>query len=114
MELMGTRRLREEVDKFKAWSAEAFPAERYGEWETEYPRWEVLYKAAKLVLHQKSDWTDEDISLLLYAIARDNEVELLASEVPHGKLLGLARASVVSQEHHAKWQLEIRLSKLKW
>jgi len=55
----------------------------------------------------------EETDAVLYAVARDNEVELLAasmSEFPE-HLLAAARASVGSSEPYAKWQLAEVLTK---
>jgi len=109
-----TEGLREEVAKFKAWAAVAFPEDQHGEWETEYEEWDGLYNAATCVLRQDAAWTDEEINLLLYAVARDNETELLAGQVPNDRLLLFARAALISEERDAKWQLVIRLPQLSW
>ena len=47
-------------------------------------------------------------------IARDNEVGLLADEVPAARLVSLAQSALESKERDAKWQLVIRLKKLQW
>lgn len=106
--------LREEIRKFEVWVAAEHPDSVFGwgEWEADYSDWEGLYLAALPLLRAASDWSDEEIGLLLYVIARDNETMLLAAEVPKEKLVKLAKAALVSEETHAKWQLVGRMESL--
>ncbi len=110
--------LRQEVEKFKAW-AEGYTFERpqrYGEWECDYTEWDGLYDAvlAFLASSPHSDWDDDDVNDLLYAIARDNETEYLADEVAKetDRLLRLSGLALISSERDAKWQLSARLGGL--
>jgi hypothetical protein len=94
------------VRQFRAWADEKFASHRGGEWETEYPNWESLYIAANAVLRADSgDWDDETKELLLYSIARDNEVELLAENLVEKQVNLLASYSLNSNERDAKWEL---------
>ncbi|QIL72350.1 hypothetical protein G7048_19510 [Diaphorobacter sp. HDW4B] len=98
-----------EVAKFRKW-ADLYPIhQRSGEWECDYDQWPLLWGAAIAVLNSlaPSEWTDECCANLLYAIARDNEVEYIADELA-GKpdaVFKLARLAVDSTESDAKWQL---------
>lgn len=108
--------LRNEVEKFRRW-ASAYPVqERSGEWEDDYPDWSAFHEAAITFLASSSPdkWVDEDVSDLLYAIARDNEVEYLAQEVSKNvdTLLKLSELAIGSPERDAKWQLAAQLGDL--
>jgi hypothetical protein len=107
--------LRNEVKKFKNW-ASAYPVqERSGEWEDDYPYWSGLHEAAIAFLASSPDeWDEEDIGDLLYAIARDNEIEYLAREVAKSidTLLKLSELAIGSPERDAKWQLAAQLGDL--
>ena len=108
--------LRNEVEKFRKW-ASAYPVqERTGEWEDDYHDWSAFHEAAITFLAASSpdEWVDEDVSDLLYAIARDNESEYLAEEVAVNidTLLKLSELAIHSQEVDAKWQLAAQLGSL--
>jgi len=99
------------VHNFRAWADASFPAERFGEWETEYDDWENLHLAATAVLRCETDaWDSETKELLLFVIARDNEVEFIAGLLTERQCLLLAEASIHSDQHDAKWQLAVRLA----
>jgi HEAT repeat protein len=103
--------LRLEVRHFRNWADATFPGERYGEWETDYEDWDGLYLAARAAT-ANGQWDEETRELLIYTIARDNEVELVADLLSESQLLSLADASISSGEPDAKWQLAVRLGKL--
>jgi hypothetical protein len=96
-----------EVGRFRVWAA-AYPvAERRGEWECGYTEWQSLYLAVLCFVaqHPMASWTDEELSAVLYAIARDNEMEHLAGEIgEHYPILlaDLAEAAIRSGEASAK------------
>jgi len=99
-------RLAEAVQQFKVWADSVFPDGRGGEWETEYPDWGLLYDAAKSVLGTDCErWDNETKELLLYSIARDNEVELLAGTLTEEGVNVLGLHSLTTDERDAKWQL---------
>lgn len=79
------------------------------EWETNYEAWPELTRAYADVLDvcSPADWDQELIDLLLYALARDNEAEVLKDELVQrpGHLLALARAATQGAEADAKWQV---------
>lgn len=107
-----TTNLANEVARFKEWA----PAHEgtYGEWECDYEHWDGLWAAAedsmKTCTHEPPDVaTSRD---LLYAIARDNELERLRDElVKYPELLRhLARLAVDSSESDAKWQIAVSVA----
>ena len=102
-----------EVNKFKNWANHFPQQERLGEWECNYEDWDSLYRAVLEFLSssKEGEWTDSEISNLLYAIARDNEMEYLAKELARDtdKLLKLTFHAIQSSESDAKWQLAVQL-----
>ena len=108
--------LHQEVAKFRDWAA-TYPVEsRSGEWECDYEYWGALHSEALSFVANNSpqDWKSSDVSDLLYAIARDNEIEYLAKEIAANPkiLISLAKLSVPSPEKDAKWQLAAQLGML--
>jgi hypothetical protein len=104
-----------EVDKFKAWAGTYPSTERYGEWECDYTEWPALHAAVlEFVASRPFDhWQREEQVQVLYAIARDNEIEYLAEEIRtrHPELLpSLAQASLEIDESDARWQLAVQLA----
>jgi HEAT repeat protein len=98
------RSLEQEIAKFRAW--EANHPGRCGEWETDYEEWPALRAAADEVLARKPR-CDAEISLLLYALARDNEGELIRGmleEHPESGMM-LARAAAQCPDPDARWQI---------
>jgi hypothetical protein len=100
------------VEKFKAW-ANSYP-HCYGEWECDYQGWRPLYAAFQSFIRAKDfvTWSTEELSDVLYAIARDNEIEDLAREVTRfdtALLLDLTEAAIKIGERDAKWQLATQL-----
>ncbi len=98
-----------EVARFQSW-AEAFPLEqRSGEWECLYQEWALLYAAVRHLLSTRllADWSQAELAAVLYAVARDNEDQILAHQIgvqyPQ-LLLPLAEAASESGEPEAKWQ----------
>jgi len=73
----------EEVEKFRVWALNYPLEERSGEWECDYEGWRELSRSftAYLDSHSPNGVTNQAISDLLYAIARDNEMEELISEL---------------------------------
>lgn len=108
--------LKAEVQKFKMW-AEVYSLEtRSAEWECAYNGWEGLHSEAITFLASVSpdQWCAADVDDLLYAIARDNEVEYLIQQVANSPetFLQLAMLSLKSSESDAKWQFAAQLSNL--
>jgi HEAT repeat protein len=107
--------LRTEVEKFEVW-ASTYPEERSGEWECDYSEWDELHAAALSFISSlpAEEWSPENVRDLLYAIARDNEIEYLAEEVAKDVdvLLRLSELALSSSEVDAKWQLAVQLGSL--
>ncbi|MDO3521943.1 HEAT repeat domain-containing protein [Ralstonia pseudosolanacearum] len=108
--------LQEEVEKFNAWAALFLPHQRTGEWECGYDHWQSLWDAAMAVLESlpPNAWNERCRANLLYAIARDNEMEWIAGQLA-GKpeaLLELARLAIDSSEPDTKWQVAVQLGAL--
>ena len=108
--------LQEEVEKFNAWATLFPPHQRTGEWECSYDHWQSLWDAAVAVLESvpPNAWSERCRANLLYAIARDNEMEWISRQLA-GKpdaLLELARLAIDSSEPDAKWQVAVQLGAL--
>ncbi len=109
--------LRGEVARFRAW-ADTYPVEqRSGEWEVHYNGWEELNEAFIAFVSSTScaDWDAETSEMVLYAIARDNEIEWLIEHLAQnpGNLLCLAERALESDMWEAKWQIAVALGDLK-
>jgi hypothetical protein len=107
-----TTDLANQIARFKEWAP--FHEGTYGEWECDYQYWDELWAAAeesmKCFAHEPPDIrTSND---LLYAIARDNEIERLRDELAkYPELLRhLSRFGVDSPEWAAKWQLVVSVA----
>lgn len=103
-----------EVREFRAW-ADTYPhAVRTGEWECDYKAWGGLYEAVLQFVAARpfGSWSPEELRAVLYAIARDNEMQHLAREIRkrHSELLlPLARAALGIGERDDRWQLAVEL-----
>ncbi|MCT7317425.1 HEAT repeat domain-containing protein [Ralstonia sp. CHL-2022] len=108
--------LQEEVEKFNAWAASFQPHQRTGEWECGYDHWQSPWDAAIAVLESvpPKAWGESCRANLLYAIARDNEMEWISRQLA-GKpdaLVELAWLAIDSSEPDAKWQVAVQLGAL--
>ncbi|MBD1397200.1 HEAT repeat domain-containing protein [Pontibacter sp. JH31] len=109
--------LETELAKFWEWAnmtPETYNEQRgLGEWEVEYPGWEVLYKVANEALEQLNQEFNHDLAqLLVYALSIDNEAGLLLKSVEE-KLddkLRFVRKAVYSDQPQARWQMAELLS----
>lgn len=105
--------LQEQVDRFKEWAALYPIHQRTGAWECDYEHWRPLWAAAIGVLESlpPDAWTEKCSANLLYAMARDNEMEWIADQLSDkpDALLRLALLSIDSSESNAKWQLAVQL-----
>ncbi len=109
--------LKTEVNRFREWANTISPEHHSGEWECGYERWADLYDAVLISMADgpPEAWTDEALQDILYAVARDNEDEYLASEIRlrhPATLIALARAVSTGGEADAKWQLAEQLGHL--
>ena len=105
-----------EVQNFKTW-ADGYPVQtRSAEWECHYENWGRLHAAVLNFVEATppANWSATDVDNLLYAIARDNELEYLVEQIAKTPdlLLQLSLLSVQSSESAAKWQLASWLAKL--
>ena len=77
-----------------------------------YPDWDDLYEAVRRALAGPA-LSEAATELLLFAIARDNEAELILGELDdhpeHG--LALAEAAMRASESDARWQLAVFLGR---
>lgn len=101
--------LKSAIEAFKAW-AQAYPGrDQSGEWECAYEEWPKITTAfcAYLDACPPEQWDDEVVDLLLYGLARDNEIEMLKNQLARrpAHLMALAKAGVQSTERDARWQL---------
>ncbi len=108
--LAGVADLMAEVRRFRAWAdATCPPDRRFGEWECDYQEWDSLYGAVLEFVAARpfESWSPEELRAVLFAVARDNEMEHLASEVRrrHPDLLApLTRESIAVGEWADRWQ----------
>ncbi len=107
--------LKREIALFRQW-ADSPEAGRYGEWETNYQKWDVIRSEFKRYISHVaySGWSKEVTVDILYIIARDNESELLVDNIAEepSRLIFLARIAAISYERNAQWQLADRLGNL--
>jgi HEAT repeat protein len=110
------RRLREAALEFQEWAEGLTADERSAEWETDYEKWPELTRVYCDVLDvcRPDDWDQSLVDLLLYILARDNEVEVLKGELISRptQLIALAAASPASDEPDAKWQIADALGRV--
>jgi len=107
------------VARFRAWAVALDVAieDRSGEWECDYDGWSEIYRAwaALLVNHPLHKWSDALVADVLYALARDNECQVIAHELAkhaNASLLTLTELAFTNGEPDAKWQLAVELGKL--
>jgi hypothetical protein len=106
-----------EVAQFRAW-ADAYPhAIRNGEWECDYKSWPSLYDAVLGFVAGRplESWSAEELQAVLYALARDHEMQHLAREIRRRQpelLLPLARAAIRMGERNNRWQLAVELGRV--
>ena len=101
------------IAAFKAW-AETVPVDRrFGEWESDYPHWTEIHGAFRTLVAtiDVAQWPDELINTALYAIARDNEVWVLARDLPRMALSFVTERALVESEPDARWQLAVELGR---
>jgi HEAT repeats len=75
--------LHTEVGNFRTWASNYPIDKRSGEWECDYEGWPVLNHCFEAYLESRSpqDADTQAVSDLIYAVARDNEMEGLVSEL---------------------------------
>jgi hypothetical protein len=104
-----------EITRFNEW-AKTYEYAGVGEWECNYEHWDTIYKAVADFVSTTplQSWNSTVIKLLLYAVARDNEVEWLVKVISKNpdNLMFLAEQAITSNEREAKWQIAVELSRL--
>src|SRR5579884_1252922 len=107
-----------ETKRFERWANREYPnLPRHGEWECEYWEWQALYSScrAHLDTYTPQEWTEDDSDMLLYVLARDNEVQLIQSELENRPehLAALAKLALsIPCDRDARWQLADSLGKV--
>jgi hypothetical protein len=99
-----------EVARFKRWAARH--PKNTGQWECDYSEWNWLrLRTAVDNTLSRSILDDQDVDLLLYVLARDNEREIIRGmleEAPeHG--FRLAEVAVTYPDPDARWQIAVFL-----
>jgi HEAT repeat protein len=104
--------LETELSKFWEWagmSPDEYAENRgFGEWEIEYPGWDDLYKAVNKALEQLDKEFNHDLAqLLVYALAIDNESELVLQRIAEKveNKLRFVKKVVGSNQPQARWQI---------
>jgi len=110
-----TDSLNKEIQRFRDWAA-SYPMEsRSGEWECDYEHWKELNSSFDdyLALNKPNEATSDEISDLIYAVARDNEMEELIDSVSENPewFRRLLTEVLRTNEHDAKWQFAVALGK---
>jgi len=97
--------LAEALARFRAWAADGHEGEGVGEWECDYEQWSEIYEAFNPAL--AATLSPNAIEDILYALARDNELEGLRQRLTtHPEiLLTLGTAALASPEINARWQI---------
>jgi HEAT repeat protein len=104
-------KLTDALDKFRVWAADGHEGS-YGEWECDYEHWDDIYSALDAAIEIfPPPASPEDI---LFALARDNEIEDIRRRLvarPH-VLLWLASAAFACSERDARWQVAVGLGEI--
>ena len=107
-----------ELNEFWKW-AEKSPAEYainrgYGEWETEYPNWPLLYKSAENNLESQYDSNVAD--LLIQALAIDNECEKILDAIAKSEIdfFRFTAQVMLSDQSEARWQMAEALGQVNY
>lgn len=105
--------LHSEVEKFRAWASDYPVEQRSGEWECDYEEWPNLNRSftAYLDSHSPQEADDHAVFDLIYAVARDNEMEDLVSELAKkSEWFAFLLPSVLEyDEPDARWQFAVTL-----
>ncbi|MDB5294614.1 MAG: hypothetical protein JWO31_597 [Phycisphaerales bacterium] len=106
-----------EVERFRSWAATPRAAEGGAEWDALYEDWDRVYAAVLGLVDAKpfAAWSAAEAAAVLYAVARDNDLQHLAGEIrarAPGLLPDLAEAALRGGERDARWQLAEELGRL--
>jgi hypothetical protein len=100
--------LLKEIDRFRKWADGFEVYERSGEWEMEYDQWTKIYTHfSNIISHNEPESILDHIDDILFIIARDNECEVICSELQSNKkwIFYIARNAINSSHSDAKWQI---------
>lgn len=88
---------------------------RSAEWETEYPAWQEVWSSAWefTAARPVTSWSVAEMDDVLFAIARDNEMEDVVEAIGADPvtLIAVAIAALDRGEPDARWQLAARLGR---
>lgn len=105
-----------EIDKFETWAEVMLsePSTISAEWETDYPDWAAIEAHFKDFMRSvpSSRWNSNELSLLDYIIARDNECERLVEDLNDDALVALSEYALVHGEQDSKWQFAHALPRI--
>ncbi len=105
-----------EIDKFESWAEVMLsePSTISAEWETDYPDWDAIEAHFKDFIRSlpSSRWNSNELSLLEYIIARDNECERLVEDLTDDALIALSEYALIHGEQDSKWQLANALPRI--
>lgn len=108
--------LEREILRFRTWAETIPTAERSGEWECLYDGWQAIYRAFGAFVSTTAcqEWDQALTQLVLYIIARDNDIgHLVRDAAQHpGNLMCLAERALTSPERDARWQLAAALGRI--
>lgn len=99
------------IDKFRKWAD--LQERKYLLWECDFPKWEEIHSLFGVYLTDTSffDWTEAEVTELLYILARDNDSQAIIRMIAEDDalLLFLAEQALTYGEPDAKWQLAVHL-----
>jgi HEAT repeat protein len=106
-----------EVARFREWASNYPHAWQPGEWECDYEGWPDFCDAVLGFVAQRqfASWSEAEVRAVLYAIARDNELQYLAETIGErwpDLIPPLAEASLQFGERDDRWQLAVELGRL--
>jgi hypothetical protein len=98
-----------QVARFQKWAEQIPSASRSGEWECDYPYWDDLYTAWRLLRSRIpiQTWSEPLIGAFLYALARDNENRSMireVSELGNGAVVLVSNWALEHGEPEAQYQ----------
>lgn len=110
--------LKLEVANFRRWASESGDIPGCSaEWECDYPNWQGLYTAVEQFLASSANrlLANEELELLLYSLARDNEDENILELLEHfpKTAMQLAQAGLNYSDADARWQIAVLLGRIK-
>lgn len=103
-----------EIERFRNWAATADKS--FGEWETEYPDWDKIYRSVNVLIKETpvEKWNAELLNEFLYILARDNECEMIIDALKENpeQLLSIAKHAVLFPDPDARWQIAYGLGEI--